>query len=50
MNHKVAIVIANYNYGDYIEEALRDVHDEFCPDSEVLLPIAYLANEYIKKE
>ncbi|WP_339792388.1 hypothetical protein [uncultured Imperialibacter sp.] len=38
------------NYGDYIEEALRDVHDEFCPDSEVLLPIAYLANEYIKKE
>ncbi len=37
-------------YGDYIEEALQEVHDEFCPDNEVLLPIAYLANEYLKKE
>ncbi|MDH5367153.1 MAG: hypothetical protein OEW67_09215 [Cyclobacteriaceae bacterium] len=37
------------NYGDYLEEALYDVHDEFCPDSEVLLPIAYLAKKYIVK-
>lgn len=36
------------NYGEYLEEALADVHDEFCPDSDVLLPIAYLADKYIK--
>lgn len=36
-------------YGDYLEDALHGVHDEFCPDNEVLLPIAYLANEYVKK-
>ncbi|MGJ3235892.1 hypothetical protein [Marivirga sp.] len=35
------------NYGEYLEEALADVHDEFCPDNDVLLPIAYLADEYI---
>lgn len=35
------------NYGEYLEDALADVHDEFCPDSDVLLPIAYLADEYI---
>jgi hypothetical protein len=29
-------------YGDYLEEALQDVHDALCPDNEVLLPIAYL--------
>lgn len=37
-------------YGPYLEEALHGVHDEYCPDNDVLLPIAYLANEYIKKE
>ncbi len=36
------------NYGTYLEEALQDVHDEFCPDNDVLLPTAYLANHYIK--
>ena len=34
------------NYGDYLEEALSYVHDEFCADNDVLLPIAYLANKY----
>jgi hypothetical protein len=29
-------------YGDYLEEALQDVHDKFCPDNDVLMPIAYL--------
>ena len=29
-------------YGEYIEEALQDVHDEICPDNDVLMPIAYL--------
>ncbi len=33
-------------FGEFIEDALRDVHDEYCPDSDVLLPIAYLANRY----
>jgi len=33
-------------FGDYLEEALSYVHDEFCADNEVLLPIAYLAKEY----
>lgn len=37
-------------YGDYLEEVLADVHDELCPDNDVLLPIAYLANKYVKKE
>lgn len=29
-------------YGDFLEEALQGVHDEFCPDNDVLMPIAYL--------
>lgn len=29
-------------YGDYVEEALQNIHDEVCPDNEVLMPIAYL--------
>ncbi len=37
-------------YGDYLEEVLVDVHDELCPDNDVLLPTAYLANKYTKKE
>ena len=34
------------NFGDYLEEVLHNVHDEYCPDNDVLLPIAYLAKEY----
>lgn len=30
------------NYGDYIEEALQDIHEKVCPDTDVLMPIAYL--------
>lgn len=33
-------------YGKYLEDVLRSVHEEFCPDNEVLLPIAYLAKKY----
>lgn len=29
-------------YGDYLEEALQKVHDEYCPENDVLMPIAYL--------
>ncbi|ELR68954.1 hypothetical protein C900_05647 [Fulvivirga imtechensis AK7] len=34
-------------YGDYLEDAFHEVHDEFCPDTDVLLPIAYLPGEVI---
>jgi len=34
-------------FGDFLEDAFYDVHDEFCPDSDVLMPIAYLAKKYI---
>ena len=30
------------DYGDFLEEALQGVHDEFCPDNDVLMPIGYL--------
>lgn len=29
-------------YGEYLESAFQDVHDELCPDNDVLMPIAYL--------
>jgi hypothetical protein len=34
-------------YGDYLEKALQNVHDEFCPDNDVLMPIAYLGQGVI---
>ena len=34
------------SFGDDLESVLQDVHDEFCPDSEVLLPVAYIAKIY----
>ncbi len=34
-------------YGDYMESILQEVHDEFCPDTDVLYPIAYIAKSYI---
>ncbi|PZR31974.1 MAG: hypothetical protein DI538_20210 [Azospira oryzae] len=33
-------------FGDQLEEILQDIHDKFCPDSDVLYPIAYLAKSY----
>lgn len=35
-------------YGDFLEEALEEVHDSNKVDSDVLLPIAYLAKSYEK--
>jgi len=29
-------------YGEYLEEVLQDIHDDLCPDNDVLMPIAYL--------
>ena len=36
-------------YDDYLEAAFQTVHDEHCPDTDVLLPIAYIAKKYIEK-
>lgn len=38
------------NYGQELEEAIALVHDEFCPDNDVLLPTAYLAKNYIRMQ
>lgn len=35
-------------YGDGIEKILTEIHDKYCPDSDVLAPIAYVAKQYIK--
>ena len=35
-------------YGAYLHDVLFEVHDEFCSDNEVLLPIAYMASSYLK--
>ena len=29
-------------HGEYLEDALQSVHNDFCPDNDVLMPIAYL--------
>lgn len=34
-------------YGDYLEGILTEVHDKYCPDTDVLYPIAYLAKSYL---
>lgn len=34
-------------YGIYLQEVLKDVHDEICPDDNVLSPMEYLADKYI---
>ncbi len=34
-------------YGDYLDQALKKVHERHCPDTEILLPIAYMAKRYI---
>ena len=34
-------------FGEYLDDVLHNVHDEYCPDNDVLLPTAYLANKYL---
>jgi hypothetical protein len=29
-------------FGEYMEAAFQDIHDELCPENDVLLPIAYI--------
>ena len=35
-------------FGDDLEKAIAEVHDEFCPDNDVLLPTAYFAKNYTR--
>ena len=35
------------SYGNVLEDALKDVHDEICPDDQVKPVSSYLANSYI---
>jgi hypothetical protein len=35
------------DFGDFLEEQFQDIHDEICPDTDVLHPIAYIAKTYI---
>jgi len=35
----------NEEYGPYLEEVLEKVHEKLCPDTDVLLPTAYLPND-----
>ncbi len=37
-------------FGEFVEEKLSEVYDEFCPDNDVLSPIAYIAKKYTKKD
>jgi hypothetical protein len=37
-------------HGKEMDDVFKAVHEEFCPDNEVLLPIAYLANKYKLKK
>lgn len=34
------------NFGDDMENVLQEVHDKLCPDTDILLPIAYMAKAY----
>src|SRR6478736_6439639 len=36
------------SFGDEMEEVLEDIHEKLCPDNDVLLPIAYMAHNYVK--
>ena len=36
-------------FGDEFEDVLEELHDKLDIDNEILLPIAYLANQYVLK-
>lgn len=36
-------------FGSYMEEVIFSVHDEYCPDNDIMKPVAYIASRYIKK-
>ncbi len=37
-------------YGDFLEKAFIEVHREYCSESDVLLPTAYIPKKYTIKE
>ncbi len=37
-------------YGEEMEQVIQEVHDRLCPDTDVLMPIAYLAKSYVPAE
>jgi len=37
-------------FGDYLEEAIAGVYENLCPDGDVLLPSAYIAKHYTRKQ
>lgn len=34
-------------FGDDLEEVLQDIHDEYCSDNDVLMPVAYIGKGVI---
>ena len=38
----------NETYGNELESILEKVHDKHCPESDVLLPTAYLAKKFVE--
>ena len=36
-------------FGDYLENILDDVHERVCSGTDVLIPTAYLAKNYVRK-
>jgi hypothetical protein len=36
------------NDAEMLEDIIADVHDELCPEEEVLSPISYIADSYLK--
>ena len=36
-------------YGKELEHVLEEIHEKYCPESDVLLPTAYLAKRYIRR-
>ena len=42
--------ILQSEFGDYLESVILEVHDRYCPEAEMLIPIAYMASKYIVTE
>ncbi|PSR56417.1 hypothetical protein AHMF7605_24410 [Adhaeribacter arboris] len=40
----------NENFGDFLEDILTQVHDKVCPDTDVLLPTAYLPTQLASED
>lgn len=38
------------DFGDYLEDAIQGVYDNLCPDNDVLIPTAYIAKHYVRKQ